>query len=292
MKAIRWSDSDRYYGPFTYAPDSSYRNLAIMLGSGDADDYPGCRLRISIGKRTLIIALPAIIKPFRRWVDTSRYEWSKNPNGGYWDRHNREYGFSLSDGSLHVHYGEQTNEWPGAKSKVFFYPWREHRQIRHSLYDLKGQHFADLPEWGGLGNRSGWEVKSAIEAACPVELFEFADFDGERIVATCRIEEREWRRGKGLFRLFYLGRNRVKRSLDLSFSAEVGSRKGSWKGGTVGHSITMLPGERHEVAFRRYCDKQGLTFIAPAQGMSAGTAETLQAAQGEARQPGPKDAPQ
>jgi hypothetical protein len=62
-RAIRWSDHDRYFGPFTYARDLKYRKLSVMLGSGDGDDYPGCRLRLSIGSHTLIVALPAIIKP-------------------------------------------------------------------------------------------------------------------------------------------------------------------------------------------------------------------------------------
>jgi hypothetical protein len=125
MTAIRWSDNDRYFGPFTYAVERN-RKVAIMLGSGDGDDYPGCRLRVSVGKWTLIAALPPILKPFRRWVDTSRYEWSKGP-GGYWEVEEREFGFSIFEGALHVHYGAQLNEWPGCKSKVFFYPWREHR---------------------------------------------------------------------------------------------------------------------------------------------------------------------
>lgn len=266
MKAIRWSHDDRYFGPFTYANESNGK-LAIMLGSGDGDDYPGCRLRISIGRHTLIAALPAVIKPWREWREitteptrSQMIERGRDP--GYWNSHDREYGFSFFEGALHVHYGEQTHEWPGCKSKVFFYPWREHRCIRHSLYDLDGEHFADLPEWG-FRHKNGWAVKNAIEAACPVAKFEFGDFDGERIVATCRIEEREWKRGKWIFRLLYLGRNRIGRSLDLSFSSEVGRRKGSWKGGTVGHSIEMLPGELHEAAFRRYCAENALTFIGP-----------------------------
>jgi hypothetical protein len=147
MNAIRWSDNDRYVGPFTYARER-HRRLAFMLGSGDGDDYPGCRLRLSVGKHTLIVALPPILKPARKWVDTSRYEWSRGAGSGYWETDEREFGFSTFDGSLHVHYGAQTNEWPGSKSKVFFAPWREHRSIRHSLYDLEGEHFADLPEWG------------------------------------------------------------------------------------------------------------------------------------------------
>lgn len=268
MMRIRWSDNDRYFGPFTYASESRYRNIALMLGSGDDDDYPGCRLRLSLGKRTMIVALPPIIKPWRQWNEirteptrSQMIERGREP--GYWDTHEREYGFSASDGALHIHYGPQTHDSETTKSRVWFFPWREHRSIRHSLYDLQGEHFADIPEWG-FRHKNGWAVKEAIENACPVARFEFADFDGEHIVATCRIEEREWKRGKGLFRLFFLGRNRVSRSLGLSFSSEVGRRKGSWKGGTVGHSISMLPGELHEAAFRRYCVENGLTFVGPA----------------------------
>jgi hypothetical protein len=257
MKAIRWSDNDRYFGRFTYAHEPRRRQVVVMLGSGDGDDYPGCRLRLALGSHTLIIALPAIIKPFRRWVDTSRF--SDSPKGGYWDQHEREYGFSASEGAVHWHYGEQTHEWPGSKSKVWFFPWREHNQVRKSLYDLAGEHFADLPIGKWSNNR--YEVTKAIEDVCPAAKFEFEDFDGERIVATCRMEESEWKRGKGIFRLLYLGRNRVDRGLDLRFSSEVGQRKGSWKGGTVGHSVTMLPVELHEAAFKRYCEKEGLTFV-------------------------------
>lgn len=258
--AIRWSDNDRYFGPFTYAHEPRYRQFSVMLGSGDGDDYPGCRLRVAIGAHTLIAALPPVLKPWRRWVDTSRYEWSKGPGSGYWEQHNREYGFSTFEGALHLHYGPQTHDSDTSKSKVWFYPWREHRCIRHSFYDTRGEHFADVPV--GRWTRNSSSVSEALRNACPVERFTFQDFDGEQIVATCRIEEREWKRGKGIFRLLFIGRNSIRRSLDLLFSAEVGKRKGSWKGGTIGHSIDMLPGELHEAAFRRYCEKEGLAFIA------------------------------
>lgn len=261
MKAIRWSDNDRFFGPFTYSRDTrGYRPFGIELSSGDGDEYAGCRLRLSGFGHTLIVALPPIIKPWRIWKDTSHYEWSKGPGSGYWETGARDYGFTFTEGSVHLHYGDRKNEWPGDKTKVYFFPWREHRHIRHSLYDLEGDHFADLPDWG-LGHKNGWTVRNVVQDACPSAKFEFADFDGERIVATARIEEREWKRGKGIFRLFFIGRNRIDRSLGLSFSSEVGRRKGSWKGGTVGHSISMLPGELHEAAFRRYCDKNKLTFI-------------------------------
>jgi hypothetical protein len=267
--AIRWSDNDRYFGPFTYAHEPRYRKLAIMLGSGDGDDYPHCRLRIAVGPHTLIVRLPALIKPWRKWHEittepTRSQILAQGRRPGYWDQHAREFGLSLFEGSLHLHYGPQTHDSETTKSKCWFYPWREHRFVRHSLYDLDGEHFADLPEWG-FRHKNGWAVKNAIEAACPVAKFAFDDFDGERITATCRIEEREWRRGKGVFRLLFIGRNKVGRSLDLSFSSEVGRRKGSWKGGTVGHSIAMLPSELHGPAFQRYCSEQGLRFVGPSE---------------------------
>ena len=61
---IRWSDNDSYFGPFLYAPDK-YRNFECILGSGDDEDYPGCRLRMSAFGHTLIVALPEIIKPWK-----------------------------------------------------------------------------------------------------------------------------------------------------------------------------------------------------------------------------------
>lgn len=261
----RWSDNDRFFGPFTYARDvRGYRPISVMLCSGDGDDYPGCSLRLSAFGHTLIAALPQIIKPWRRWheitTEPTRSQCiAEGREPGYWDSHSREFGFSIVERAVHWHFGAQTHDSESDKSKCWSFPWREHRCIRHSLYDLTGDLFADLPQ--GKWSRNRFAVEKAIEDACPVDRFNFADFDGEQIVATCRIEEREWKRGKGLFRLFFLGRNSIRRSLDLQFSAEVGKRKGSWKGGTIGHSIDMLPGELHEAAFRRYCEQQGLTFV-------------------------------
>lgn len=257
VNAIRWSDNDRYFGPLTYSYEPRSREFALMLGSGDGDDYPGCRLRIRVGRHTLIVALPPIIKPWtlqKRWVD------SHENARFYTEQHEREYGFSTLDNMLHLCFGPQTHDRETTKSKCWFYPWTNRKCIRHSLYDLDGEHFATLPEWGSR-HKHDWTIRNAIEAICPTAKFDFKDFDGEQITATCKIEEREWRRGRGIFRLLFIGRNSVCRSLDLQFSSEVGKRKGSWKGGTVGHSIEMQAGETAETAFQRYCAQQNLIFI-------------------------------
>lgn len=266
MRAIRWSgENDHYFGPFTYARDNrGYHPIAVIFGSGDGDDYCGCFLRLSALGHTLIIALPQIIKPWRRWHEiatepTRSQIIVQGREPGYWDSYRREYGFTAAEGALHWKYGPQTHDSETTKGKCWFYPWREHYCIRHSIYDLAGELFADLPQGKWTHNR--YEASRVLEQACPIARYDFSDYDGERITANCRIEEREWRRGRGIFRLLYLRRNRVSRSLDLQFSSEVGKRKGSWKGGTIGHSIEMLPGEMHEAAFRRYCAKEALTFI-------------------------------
>lgn len=265
MQRIRWGDNDRHLGPFTYARDGAYRPWAIVLGSGDGDEHPGCRLRVSGFGRTLIMALPPMIHPWRQWVDTSRYEWSRGPGSGFWDIHDREYGFSLSDGFLQVFLGPQTGDSRTTRSWSKFLPWTQWRHVRRSLYGLDGEHVLSEPQGVGYGS-SEYEAFRLAEEASPARHFAFLDFDGERLTARTRIEEREWRFGEGWFKWLSVFREPlVKRSLDLWFSGETGSRKGSWKGGTLGHSIELRPGELHEAAFRRYCQEHEMTFLGPHQ---------------------------
>ena len=268
IRRARWSDNDRYFGPFTYAKDGKYKNWAIILQSGN-DEYPGCSLRFSGFRRTLIIALPPFIRPwleeFGEPVDPAMA--ARIGRSRCYHTHRREFGLSLSgsgmgDGYdyLQVKYGAQTHDSRTDMSKGYFLPWKQWRHVRHSLYDLSGAHFADMPQRGRYLDTL--DEREAIEKACPSRTFPFVDFDGEAIDATTRIEEREWRFGEGWWKwLSAFRRPKVNRSLDIRFSKETGPRKGSWKGGTIGHSIDMLPGELHEAAFRRYCAEHQMTFI-------------------------------
>lgn len=274
-RAIRWSGkNDRYFGPFTYARErAGWRPIALVIGSGDGDDYPGCRVRISGFGHTLILALPAIIKPWRRWVDittepTRTQMLRAGREAGYWQTHEREYGFTCSEGHLSVKLGRQTHDSSTEQSWGCFLPWRSWRHVRHSLFGLRGEHIADMPHhrtFAGMStedHRAYWAEQERTQALAPTRTFAFDDFDGERLAATTRIEEREWRLGEGRWRWLSLFRRpKIDRSLDIQFSSETGSRKGSWKGGTVRHSIKMLPGELHEAAFRRYCAEHSMTFV-------------------------------
>ena len=282
MHAIRWSDNDRYFGPFTYAREpknrrASYRPIAIMLGSGDDDDYPGASLRLSAFGHTLITRLPGfILRPSRQWHEitteptrSQMIEAGRKP--GYWDVWRREFGFSIAEGAIHWHYGQRTHDSETDRSKCWFMPWRSWRHVRRSFYNAMGEHYVtvfDVPKRRRrlLGSKPwhDYELQRLAEGATDKLSFNFLDYDGEAIQAVTHIEEREWHRGEGKFRwLSLFTRPKISRSLCITFTKETGKRKGSWKGGTVGHSIEMLPGELHGAAFRRYCAENNMTFVGP-----------------------------
>jgi hypothetical protein len=253
----RWSDNDRHFGPFTLAV-GDYRRLGIVLDSG-ADESPGCNLRFYIFGCTLLIDLPPIIRPWRQKIVAHSWDAATVERMGrnwYWDEHPREYGFSVSEGFLQVFLGRQTHDSATEQSWCKFLPWTQWRFVRHSFYGLDGYHFWTAPK--GMP----WSEGRKIEEMCPSVSFEFEDFDYERITASTKIEEREWLFGEGWFKWLSLFRKpKVRRSLAIEFSKETGKRKGSWKGGTLGHGIEMLPGELHEAAFKRYCREHDMTFI-------------------------------
>lgn len=70
----------------------------------------------------------------------------------------------------------------------------------------------------------------------------------QHCAATISTEEREWRwrwfKWTKLFR-------KVRRTIDIEFSAEVGERAGSWKGGTIGCGYDLKRGETPLQALRR-----------------------------------------
>ena len=237
---------------------------AVTLSSG-ADEYRGCSLTLIGFRRYLSIPLPAILKPHRHWVDTSKYEWA-SAAGGYWDEDRRDFGVSLFDGHFCVKFGRQADDSSIDQDWGCFLPWTEWRHVRYSVYDLDGKHVWTEPVGRLHGTIDGWrerhEERERVMQALPKARFAFKDFDGEDIEAEAFIEERQWKFGTKWFKwLSLFRRDRVRRSLDLKFSKEVGKRKGSWKGGTIGHGIDMLPGEFHEAAFRRYCAEHKLQFI-------------------------------
>ena len=259
MKTIKWSDNDKYFGPFTYC-NSDCARIAMVLGSGD-EEYGGCRLRISALGKTLITALPPVISPSKTWVDTSKYEWSSG-KGGYWAVNEREYGFSYQDGYLDIRFGRQTSDSSTEQRKGFFFPWTQWRHVRTSHYDVQGNQFYTEAKSAWRLENPTYEIERVMIESCPSMSFDFQDYDGEELSAKTTIREMEWRFGTGSFKWLSLFRKpKISRELVIKFSGETGERKGSWKGGTTGHSIEMQEGELHESAFKRYCLQHNMKFV-------------------------------
>lgn len=274
MRAYRWGDDDRYWGPFTYSPKGkSYNPLAFILkSSGDEDGDNGCALRVGVLGRSLILALPPIIKPWREKVYAQTWDAATVARLGrdwYWNTHPREFGWSYSEGHLSIKYGRSTHDSSTDMTWGCFLPWTQWRHVRRSLYDLEGKHF-----WSELDSetelyrranklgrsdlwRSRFDLVRKWEEMSPKATFRFRDFDDQELEAVTHIEEREWLFGTGWFKWLSLFRKpKIRRTLSINFSGETGPEKGSWKGGTCGTGIDMLPGELHEDAFRRYCDEE------------------------------------
>lgn len=251
----RLTDNDKNLGPFTIG---KWRGrFGATLSSDVEEEGPRrCQMLLTGFGWALRIQLPNFIKPMRirheaHWDAETVKRLGRNY---YFETFPREFGFSLSNMGngydfLQVFHGPRTHDSDTDKTWCCHLPWKQWTNVRRSVYTPDGTHYATEV-------RGEFFEFMRIKEKCPVVHFGFEDYDGEMIVATCMIEEMEWHRGEGWFswlRWFYPAK--IRRSLDLQFSAEVGPEKGSWKGGTIGHGIDMLKGETPRRAFERYCAK-------------------------------------
>lgn len=100
------------------------------------------------------------------------------------------------------------------------------------------------------------DVQSNVEV---YQFFEYEDkYDGKKTIARINIEEREWIRGKWKWLRAILkhvpGCQKIRREIKIDFRDEVGSKKGSWKGGIMGTGYEMLPGETLTQCWKRFCE--------------------------------------
>lgn len=257
----RLTDNDKNWGPFTLARWKQC--FAVEFSTGDEEDGPfrNQLLFVAFGW-ALRIVLPNIVPPARvkhmaeSWDEATVKRLGRNWYYQTWDR---RFGVSLSEMGngydfLQIKYGRETHDSRTTKGWCKHLPWMQWDHVRQSLYAPDGTHFYTEPKRSpGI---DGFRDVMKKEEDCPVSHFGFEDYDGEMIVATCRIEEREWHKGSGWFKwLKYFYRPKIRRSLDLRFSVEVGPEKGSWKGGTIGTGCEMIPSDTPASAFRRYCEK-------------------------------------
>lgn len=125
------------------------------------------------------------------------------------------YGFVFADDGLHLSWGKCKGR-RGDPMTVIAMPWQwRHRE--HKILSAPEQHAYTYVL------RSG---------------------EAQTRTATIQVESRLWTRP-------WLPWRRLSRYIDVTFSDEVGERSGSWKGGVLGCSHDMRPGETALDTLRR-----------------------------------------
>lgn len=243
---------------------NTYNLKMLSLSSGDGDgDFRDCTLVFAGLGKYITVKLPHIIKPRQYKVKATYWdEETVNRLGRdwYYSYDKKEYGISFYDGHVSIRYGVQTDCSSTEKRWGFFLPWTQYNFVRHTVFDCDGNQYKNFPKSSNLDFRD-WDAVNVAQSSVKKAYFEFDDYDGERIYASCFIEEREWTKGTSWCSwLKYFSKPKVRRSVDIAFTSEVGRRKGSWKGGTLGHGTDLMPGETCVQAFKRYCLENELTF--------------------------------
>lgn len=146
----------------------------------------------------------------------------------------------------------------GARRKHFYWPW-DLDFVRASYLLADGTWRTETASRQAEVNRLGRAAALAYHKECwaardlrwqEEHPYRYVLRSGElqERIATIRVDEREWRR-RWLKWLPWGAK--VVRTIDVEFDGEVGERSGSWKGGCVGCSYEMRPGEEPVDTLRR-----------------------------------------
>lgn len=162
-------------------------------------------------------------EPARGWVRLGfgfgslnlSFPWNKTvPDEGQCS--GPRYGFQFYEDLLWISWGKDTGHWKTDPRKSIYMPWAWKHRKHEVLTDEEVHPYAYTLRSGEVQHRT----------------------------ATIKHERRLWTR-------WWLPFRRVSNSIDVTFSDEVGERSGSWKGGCVGCSYTMNPGETPLQTLRR-----------------------------------------
>lgn len=196
----------------------------------------------SYGRPHLHVAIPGVQVFFRlpHWRILHRI--TRGPN----DMERRSYGFAWRFG--HDWQGDFHWQW-GKRSGIARMPWGWNKRKG----DYRREYLAMDGEWHSRDVfPHEWRTDEAVgPQPCRISkpfpyLTFYGEFQGD-ITATAHME-----RTHMVYRVFGIPAKRVtKYSIDVEFDKEVGSERGSWKGGTVGCGYDMRPGETIEQTLSR-----------------------------------------
>lgn len=252
MTGFRWFERNRrgWEARFNWCEVTGSWGLGLGLRLGDEDSA----LHVHLGWPNIYFKLPAV-RPLRqgRWgfslfERSIHWDWGRKVEGSDddrcggiinlpwdWDHHRTSH---LLDGEQRVGHFVADGTWrheTAAKQREVNVAgdeaWRAYHDECWAARDLRWSETHPYRHVLSKGSDRG-EPAGAVQT----------------VTATITVCEREWR--QRWLRWTRFGRM-VRRDIEVEFSDEVGSRAGSWKGGTVGCSYTMLPGEEPIDTLRR-----------------------------------------
>lgn len=153
---------------------------------------------------------------------------------GIQDCESAAWGFNYHDNIFWIYIGGGGNFEGGKKWKTIHMPWN-YEWVRTSIL-LKDNTWVNETK----GNRKDfyndkWKEKQKSWN------YDYTDkSDGEIIPTIIYVEEREWRRKWLIWTKMF---NKTRRTIDIHFDKECGSKKGSWKGGVIGCSYLLNTNE-------------------------------------------------
>lgn len=130
----------------------------------------------------------------------------------------------------------------GRHYRMVTMPWRDRVHIAHDVMRPDGSWAPFVGNWERDKEPDGRHTET--------HAYRYLLRSGEvqQRTATISVERMEWR--LRWLRWTRLGRD-VRHYIDVSFSDEMGERTGSWKGGTIGCSYDLHPGETPLECLRR-----------------------------------------
>lgn len=151
------------------------------------------------------------------------------------------WGFSTVDGAVHLSWGNSY--------KILHMPWSDWAHVSHTVMRPDGSFVAYVGSWEEKQPHrpEGKEPDGRHTETHPYH-YMLQSGEVQHVDATISVERREWRlrclRWTSLFA-------KVRHSINVEFSGEVGERAGSWKGGTIGCGYDLRPNETPRECLRR-----------------------------------------
>ena len=227
------------------------RNAGFFIEKAGYFDERPC-IHTSITQLALLVLLP-ILAIHSLWflfaVPLLVFGWGKlyinlPIHTGIQDCDSAAWGINYHSNTLWIYIGGGGNFQGGRKWITYAMPW-EMTWVRSSTLMADGTWFNETKKnkvtWtadteGAVYGSRDWLDKNKWKITVP-----FLDkYDNTTVNATVSAGVREWRQRWLTWTPYF---SKVVKSIEVDFDKEVGERKGSWKGGTMGCGYDLLPDE-------------------------------------------------